>query len=59
MNNGLNLLTLLTIAFVVLKLCHVISWSWWWILLPVWLPPVIGIFALGAAFVCGLIRGAL
>lgn len=30
--------TLLTIAFVVLKLCHVIEWSWLWVLSPLWIP---------------------
>ena len=25
---------LLTIAFVVLKLCEVITWSWWWVFSP-------------------------
>jgi hypothetical protein len=38
----------LTIAFIVLKLCHVISWSWWWVLAPVWIPAAI-------ALVCGLV----
>ena len=28
---------LLTIAFVVLKLCKVITWSWWWVLCPMWI----------------------
>ena len=28
---------LLTIAFVVLKLCHVIEWSWIWVLAPIWI----------------------
>lgn len=28
---------LLTIAFVVLKLTHVIGWSWWWVLSPLWI----------------------
>lgn len=32
---GLNLFTL---AFVILKLCHVIDWSWWWVLAPTWIP---------------------
>lgn len=27
---------LLGIAFVVLKLCGVINWSWWWVTLPFW-----------------------
>ena len=30
--------TLLVIAFIVLKLCNVISWSWWWVLSPLWIP---------------------
>lgn len=30
--------TLLAIAFIVLKLCHVIEWSWLWVLAPLWIP---------------------
>lgn len=26
----------LTVAFIVLKLCKVIDWSWWWVLSPFW-----------------------
>lgn len=29
--------TLLTVLFVALKLTHVISWSWWWVLSPIWI----------------------
>ena len=29
--------TVLTIIFVVLKLCNVIAWSWWWVLSPLWI----------------------
>ena len=29
---------LLLIAFIVLKFCNVITWSWWWVLSPVWIP---------------------
>ena len=28
---------LLTIAFIVLKLCGVINWSWIWVLSPIWI----------------------
>lgn len=28
---------LLTIAFIVLKLCGVIAWSWLWVLSPLWI----------------------
>ena len=34
--NGLGLGGILTIAFIVLKLCKVISWSWVWVLCPLW-----------------------
>lgn len=34
----MNFLSVLTLIFIVLKLVHVISWSWWWVLSPVWLP---------------------
>ena len=32
---------LLTIAFIVLKLCNVIEWSWIWVLSPIWIPCVV------------------
>lgn len=41
--------TLLTIAFIVLKLCNVIAWSWWWVLAPLWIPAAI--VALGLLFI--------
>ena len=31
---GIGVTTLLTLIFVVLKLCHVIDWSWFWVLFP-------------------------
>ena len=41
---GIGFLGLLTIVFIVLKLTHVISWSWWWVLAPLWLPIALFIF---------------
>lgn len=29
---------LLTIAFIVLKLCGVIDWAWIWVFAPLWIP---------------------
>jgi hypothetical protein len=34
----INLCSPLTIVFLVLKLCGVINWSWWWVLSPIWIP---------------------
>ena len=33
---GIGVLGLLGVAFVVLKLCHIINWSWWLVTLPFW-----------------------
>lgn len=35
--SGIGFGGLLTIAFIVLKLCHVIDWSWLWVLSPLWI----------------------
>ena len=32
---------LLTVAFIVLKLCHVIEWSWCWVLSPIWISAIV------------------
>ena len=36
MSKESGVLGLLGIAFLVLKLCKVIDWSWWWVTLPFW-----------------------
>jgi hypothetical protein len=46
-----SLPTLLTVAFIVLKLCNVISWSWWWVLSPLWIPMAIVILGLLFLFI--------
>lgn len=35
--SGIGFLGALTLAFIVLKLCEVITWSWIWVLAPVWM----------------------
>ena len=42
---------LLTIAFIVLKLCNVIAWSWWWVLAPLWIPTAIVMLGLLFLFI--------
>jgi len=36
-SSGIGFAGLLTVAFIVLKLCDVIDWSWWWVLSPLWI----------------------
>ena len=38
---GIGFCGLLTIVFIVLKLCKVIAWSWLWVLSPLWIPTLI------------------
>ena len=40
-NRGVTPLSLLGIAFIVLKVMGQITWSWWWVLAPFWVPVVI------------------
>ena len=48
--------TLLAIAFIVLKLCHVIEWSWLWVLSPLWIPlALVLVIAVFVAVFTGLI----
>ena len=44
-SGGIGFTGLLFITFLVLKLTHVIDWSWWWVSAPLW-----GGIALVAAF---------
>lgn len=35
---GIGFGGLLTIVFIILKLTNTITWSWWWVLAPTWIP---------------------
>ena len=45
-NGGINFLGLLTILFIGLKLGHIISWSWWLVLSPLFILPLIYVLVL-------------
>ena len=45
-SKGIGFLGLLAIAFIVLKLVGVISWSWLWVLSPLWIPIVIALLGI-------------
>ena len=47
---GIGFCGLLTIVFIVLKLTNVISWSWLWVLAPLWIPAVIVVIVLVIIF---------
>lgn len=43
-SGGIGFLGLLTILFITLKLTGVISWSWVWILAPLWIGSLLVVF---------------
>lgn len=56
-NKGMGFCGTLTIVFIILKLTHVIDWSWWWVLSPIWIPivTVLGVVAI-AAIVISIVK---
>lgn len=54
-SGGLTFAGLLTIVFITLKLLHVITWSWWWVLAPVWGPAAVVMAIAVVVFVLALI----
>lgn len=39
----MGIVSTLTIVFVILKLANIITWSWWWVLAPLWIGGLIGL----------------
>lgn len=58
-SGGVGFTGLLAILFIGLKLGNVITWSWWWVLSPLWIPwgIVLGIWAIIGVF--ALVIGAI
>lgn len=50
---GIGFVGLLTILFIALKLLGKISWSWVWVLSPLWIPVAISIILIIIAFIFG------
>lgn len=40
---GVGICTVLFLIFLVLKLIGVITWSWWWVTSPLWIPVALGL----------------
>jgi hypothetical protein len=67
-SSGIGFAGLLTVAFIVLKLIphatpanpngHIIDWSWWWVLSPLWISALVGLtilIVLGIGFLIYLV----
>jgi hypothetical protein len=49
----MTLLTVLGIVFIVLKLCSVIAWSWWFVLMPFYGGIVLFLIVLSVGLLAG------
>lgn len=53
---GIGISGLLLVLFVGLKLAGVISWSWWWVTSPLWIPVGLGLVLFALLVATGALR---
>jgi len=54
-SSGIGFFWLLAILFIALKLTGVITWSWWWVLSPLWGGLALWLVIIATIFVVALI----
>lgn len=58
-SGGIGFGGLLTVAFIVLKLMGYISWSWVWVLAPLWIPLLAGLAIFSVVLIILVIAAVL
>jgi hypothetical protein len=53
--NGLGIGMILFLIFMTLKLTGHITWSWWWVTAPLWIPISAAVLIMGIAFLIAYI----
>lgn len=48
---GIGFTGVLQVAFIVLKLCKVINWSWWWVLAPTWIGIIVAVVTIAITLI--------
>lgn len=54
--SGMGIVSVLTIAFIILKLSGLIEWSWIWALSPLWISVLIVAIAFAIILIAGKIK---
>jgi len=54
-SSGIGFPGLLTVLFIGLKLTGHITWSWWWVLSPMWISALLAVAILAIVFILALI----
>ena len=57
-SSGISFPGALTVLFVGLKLTNVITWSWWWVLSPIWISFSLAVVVIAIAVIIAIIAGA-
>lgn len=57
--DDIGFIGVLTIVFIVLKLCKVITWSWWWVLSPLWIGGTLTVAIIAFCILMAVITGQL
>ena len=52
-SGGIGFTGLLTIVFIILKLCGIITWSWWWVLSPLWISAILWVIVVVIVLLVG------
>ncbi len=55
-NSGMGFISVLTLIFILLKLTNNISWSWIWVLSPIWITAVLLIIIFAVIMIGGRIK---
>ena len=55
-SGGIGFPGLLTVLFIGLKLTGYITWSWWWVLSPLWISALIALVFFAIAFIILLLQ---
>lgn len=58
-SNGIGVVGLLGVAFVVLKLTNFIDWSWWYVTAPFWGGLVLGIVILLVSLIIAVVAALI
>jgi hypothetical protein len=54
-SNGIGIGMILFLIFMTLKLTGHITWSWWWVTAPLWIPILAAVIIAGAAILIAFI----
>ena len=58
-SGGISFTTALFLVFLVLKLTNTITWSWWFVTMPLWIGPLLIIGTCFVIFIFGIILSVI